>query len=235
MCPHFKLLSVFIDYGVEWERAWKSHVERWTPPEIDDHFISAQEANGRVGPITDDFMSGDLRKVKKHPYLFIGCQYWEAEETEKTGSVTSSNYTTPNDDWKKMSDQEILETYSSSGEKFVYGPEGYADHYEHTHWPCTVIRQEEYGRYTVRIHKSPLRGAKPSSTAWSENGLPRILTNYSQGSIHYFVIPSAIDQKLPGVFRHPIGIPEDIFPEQWKNLPKESFKNAMLEIPTTNN
>jgi hypothetical protein len=222
---HHFIFLVFFDYGIEWERAWESHVKQWVPPDLGDHFVSVQQANQQNGPVMKELLSGDLRKRVDHPYLFTGCQYWESSKH------INSNYTQPNKKWKEMSDADILATYSASGKEFVYGEGGYADHYEHSHWPCSVIRQEAEGRYTVRIHPSPLRGVQPATTKWSKNNLPRILTNYNQGSIHYFVKASAIDQKLPGTFRHPIGIPDEMFPKLWKNLVPQQFKNStMLSI-----
>jgi hypothetical protein len=163
-----------------------------------------------------------LRKRVDHPYLFTGCQYWEDSKHINT------NFTKRNKNWKQMSDADILATYSAPGNEFVYGKGGFEDHDERSHWPCSVIRQEADGRYTVRIHQSPLRGVEPETTKWSEKDLPRILTNYNQDSIHYFVKASAIDQKLPGVFRHPIGIPDEMFPKQWKNLVAQQFKNSTM-------
>jgi hypothetical protein len=226
--------EVFIDYGVEWEKAWIRHVELWKPPTIGDNFVSAQQANQQKGPIVKELISGDLRTTMDHPYLFTGCQY--RESTSSTMESTSAdladtshgNYTKPNPNWKKMSDNEILATYATSGEDFVYGERGYTYHLEHSHWPCSVLLEEGDGKYTVRIHQSPLRGVRPSETPWNENGVPRILTNYSQDSIHYFVKASAIDQKLPNVFRQPIGLPYGLFPEQWKNKANTKFKNSTL-------
>ena len=118
-----------------------------------------------------------------------------------------------------MSDEKILETFASPGDGFVYaGNEGYVDHEEYSHWPCSILKSgKEKGRYTIRIHMSPLKGAEPSETSWNKNEVPRILTNYPQESIHYFVKPSATDQMLPNSFRYPIGFPHKLFPKQWKN------------------
>jgi hypothetical protein len=161
-----------------------------------------------------DLISGDLRKVVDHPYLFTGCQFFISSKVDLKG-----NYTRANENWMDLSDREILETYSTPGDRFVYGERGYVDHSEFSHWPCSVLRAEgKEGRYTVRIHKSPLRGLKVTEIPWDDNDVPRILTNYSQDSIHYFVNPSAIDQNLPNVFREPIGLPDNLFPKQWKNL-----------------
>jgi hypothetical protein len=36
--------------------------------------------------------------------------------------------------------------------------------------------------------------------------------------MYFFVKPFAADQHLPGAFRHPLGIRDELFPEHWKNL-----------------
>jgi hypothetical protein len=100
------------------------------------------------------------------------------------------------------------------------------------YWPCSVLVQEESNdedenededddgisgdTYTVTIHQSDFYDPTP----WSNNELPRILYNYPREAIRYFVRPYASDQHLPNAFRHSIGIPDAIFPPQWKNLPK---------------
>lgn len=69
--------------------------------------------------------------------------------------------------------------------------------------------------YIVRMHPAPF---SDDELPWHTNDVPRILQNYPRQGIHYFVHPHAIDQHLPGVFRHPIGIRDEMFPDQWKNL-----------------
>ena len=34
--------KVFLDYGVQWEEAWREHVENWDPP-IDDDYTPIKE------------------------------------------------------------------------------------------------------------------------------------------------------------------------------------------------
>ena len=163
----------------------------------------------------DDLVSNDLRKTVRHPYLFTGCQYDAWPDADNIGNYTEEW----KDRWKELSDSEILEKFSSDGSDFMYrGTDGYTGHREYSHWPCSILRAEEHpGRYTVRIHMSPLKYVEPDETPWSKNEVPRILTNFSQESIHYFVNPSAADQALPNAFRHSIGFPDDVFPKQWKN------------------
>lgn len=212
--------TVFLDYGVEWENAWNNHVQQWVPPKMESDFISAREANERPGPVVESLVSGNLRSEVNHSYLFTGCIY-------KMGEIDmmGESYTKPNPKWAEMTDDEIINMYATSGEKF-YRDSSYVHHQSRSHWPCTVLLPEsEDGEYTVRIHMTPMTGTISGReivpTAWYENDVPRILTNYPQSSIHYFVKPSATDHMLPGVFRHPIGFPDELFPKQWRKIHTE--------------
>jgi len=253
--------EVLIDYGRDWETAWQDHVQNWDRSSIDagapqqsasaaSDFISAQEANNRQGPILSTLISHNLRENVNHPYLLVGCQY----QIHKRKDFQNNNYTKPNAVWRTtLTDQEILDTYSGDGSHYVYDDENmkYLTHREYSHWPCSILQEEEEEttttehttddspmadrRYTVQIHQSPLRsgGRETRTTAWAVNQVPRILTNYPQDSIHYFIKPTAQDHMLPGVFRHHIGLPPppadddntgtgtSIYPEHWLNLKKK--------------
>lgn len=205
--------EVFIDYGAEWENAWKEHMRWWKIPDKIPNFVSAKVANELRGPILEELISNDLRKTVHHPYLFTGCQYDAWPDVQHIGNYTKKW----KHKWKELSDSEILEKFSSPGDGFLYPDTGgYEDHEEYSHWPCSILHAEKQkGRYTVRIHMSPLKDVEPYETSWNKNEVPRILTNYSQESIHYFVRPSATDHIQPYVFRHSIGFPDSLFPNQW--------------------
>jgi hypothetical protein len=211
--------EVFIDYGIDWENAWMKHVEKWNnrvPKIKESDYISAQEANSRKGPIMKNLISGNLRENAVHPYLLLGCQY----EIDENIDFKNKNYTKPDKFWKTMNDKQILQTYSEDGSDYVYYDKlGYINHNEYSHWPCSVLKEEGAGtgRYTVQIHQSPLRSKKTRTTSWSKNNVPRILTNYKQESIHYFIKPNSQDHIRPGVFRHHVGLPDNIYPNHWKN------------------
>ena len=212
ICFFFVLAGeeVFIDYGIEWEKAWEEHVNSWTPPRPPTgHWITAKEANDNKEEILSEFISGDLREVVDHPYLFTACQYYASEADEH------EVYKEPYDEWRDESDEKILAWYADSSEGYgYYYDAGYDIHGDFSHWPCSVLYEEQVGTYTVRIHQSPYEHTMP----WEENDVPRILTSYSRANIHYFVKPFAADQFLPGAFRKELGIPNEMFPEHWKNL-----------------
>lgn len=201
---------MFIDYGALWEEKWEKHVQSWIPPKMPaTGWISAKDANENMSEILSEFISGDLRETVDHPYLFTACQYYASEADER--DVYSEEYP----EWVDLSDEEILSWYAESGTDYGYWDKGgYDTHGDYTHWPCSVLYEEQVGTYTVRIHQNIYEEDMP----WEENGMPRILTSYSRANIHYFVKPFAADQFLPRVFRQPLGIPDEMFPEHWKDL-----------------
>mmetsp|Transcript_13380 Transcript_13380/g.37689 ORF Transcript_13380/g.37689 Transcript_13380/m.37689 type:complete len:765 (+) Transcript_13380:99-2393(+) len=207
--------EVFIDYGDDWEKAWLDHLKKWHPPEKIANFKTVQELNHKQEPITNDLISGDLRKTVGNPYFFIGCQYW----TEFISDYSKAWYQKTETPWESLDDEQILEDYSDDGSDFVYSDRtGYINHEEFSHWPCSVLKAHDDGTYTVRIHQSPLKDESTRKTNWAKNNLPRILTNYRRESMHFFVRPESQDHMLPGAFRHHVGLPDGIYPEQWKNL-----------------
>lgn len=204
--------EVFVDYGVEWERAWWRHVETWKAPSLPANtttpWITAAEANrDDRAAILSAFVAGDLRRTVDHRHLFTGCQYWTTEwEDDRV-------FAKPNPGWTALSDEELLERYADDGREY----EGsYLQHDDMVHWPCSVLRDNGDNTYTVRIHQSSWY----DDTSWHVNEVPRLLTRYPRSSIHYFVKPYHGDQHLPTAFRHPIGIPDKIMPPQWKTLTK---------------
>lgn len=215
--------EIFIDYGPEWERAWNDHLAKWQPPPRDDSFITAKEANDMKGPIMDDLISHDLRKTIEHPHLLAGCVYWPSEDDDHP--IYHEDYL-----WKNLTDSDIMKQYASDGSMYTYysrrSPRDYRRHSDKIHWPCTVIRQHQSNReaYVVRIHQTPF-SQRTGEMPWHRHNVPRILYNYPRESIHYFKLPFTSDQHLPGVFRQPIGIRDEIFPAQWRNL-----KGATLDV-----
>eukprot|EP00536_Pseudo-nitzschia_multiseries_P015474 jgi/Psemu1/246888/estExt_Genewise1.C_8940007 len=211
--------EVFIDYGEEWEKAWLEHLKQWHPPEKMANFATVYELNHKQEPIAKHLISGDLRKTVEHPYFFLGCQYW----TEDGPDYSEKWYHKTDKPWTSLDDEQILAKYSENGNEFGYDDEtGYINHREYSHWPCSVLKEHDDGTYTVRIHQSPLDSYKTEETIWSKNDWPRILTNYRRESIHFFIKPESQDHMLPGVFRHHVGLPDGIYPEQWKNMKAQS-------------
>jgi len=210
--------EIFIDYGVNWEHAWEEHVQNWQPPPIvsnssyslKESWISAKEANEEPEDVLEKLITGDLRKPFVHPYLFTGCQY------ARSGLDDHPIYNN-NTEWEKLGDKVLIATYADDGQLYTKDRDiRYEFHSDHTYWPCHVLKKDSSpSAYTVRIIQSEL---EPELLPWEKNNLPRLLTNYSLEGIRFFVKPHKSDQHLTGGFRHPIGIPNDMFPDQWKKI-----------------
>ena len=190
-----KLDGQFIDYGIDWEVAWASHVKSWKPPQdehidplLEDHpelrYFSTKVANlDEHAPILPFFVSGDLRDETDHPYIFTACIYYPTEMDEHEVWLDTET------DLVALSDDELLEYFADDGS--IY--EGtYSRHEEGTYWPCRVLLEEEKQeddedsvnyelRYTVRIEQRD--NDKIAQQPWDKNELPRYLTNYPRSSI----------------------------------------------------
>ena len=198
--------EIFLDYGIEWERAWERHVETWQPPQPTiSNWISAKEANENNNePIFNELMVGKenmTQQVVEHPYLMTGCVYWPTELD------LDNVFETPSPNWETdMTVTDMLDTYADDGSFYQYtDSRGYSGHEDGLHWPCTVLwpdndEDDDGGDigtdyYVVRIHPSPM--VSENDLPWAKNRLPRILETYPRESIRYFVKPYASDQHLP--------------------------------------
>jgi len=194
--------ELFMDYGERWEKAWEDHVNNWAPPAIGSGFEynkSAFVLNKQAGPIESLSDMRDDHSQKGN--LMTGCWYWEENDDD------IENF---KDDWKKLSNHEILKKFSINGKHFIKKK----DHHYGYMWPCSVVSQDDDSSYTVRIFQSKTH----DDTKWERRNLPRLIRRFPRNSIQYFTKPYRSDQHLPGAFRHYIEIRDDIFPPHWKNL-----------------
>jgi hypothetical protein len=213
--------EITVDYGIQWEDAWKMHVKQWRPPPVpDDIFMTAREANEIEGPIIDGLISNDIRQPVRHSHLITGCRYWPTRQDQHIVYQKSSSPVPSN-----MTEDEFIRRFADDGRKFAWRPNSpdtnYSTHMDMTYWPCSVLKwqpsDDDDGNnlyYVVQIHKPSWERRE---IPWHESNTPRLLINYSRDMIHYFVRPYHSDQHLPNVFRHPMGIREELFPKQWKN------------------
>jgi len=77
---------------------------------------------------------------------------------------------------------------------------------------CRILRRDERdGRlhYTVEVE---YKGEE------DEEFTRIVRADVPRQSLAFFDVPGTTDINLPNAFRHPIGIPDDIYPDRWKNL-----------------
>lgn len=152
------------------------------------------------------FKTRDELATKPYPEnIFTVCLYWELDEyynyPEKYDKTT---------DWADWSDNDVIDAFSIPGDTFVRGS---LSEFDETWWPCELYRRSE-NHLVVRIYQS----LHEEVTQWQRRDIPRFVTNLPKDSIRFVNRMETSDQHLPNAFRHPIGLPDGMFPEQWMNL-----------------
>jgi hypothetical protein len=208
--------EVFLDYGDGWEEAWRSHVERWTPPDGGDEYRYAVELNRdprSVLPTASEELGGageeeggggGSRRSRRHPNAEIGC----------------SGLFVDGDEWRAYYPDrldEYLANETAFGEANTFrcditarrldegtgGGSGGQDRYLYS---ATV--------WTWDAENDPL------GRNLEEHGA---VVDVPREAFAYFQRPYASDAALPGAFRRPIGIPDDLMPDKWKNLRARAY------------
>jgi len=207
--------EIFIDYGMEWEKAWNEHVAKWKPK------------NTSSMPLQELIHSMNREKNLRTVYDLIGnpypenittvCLYFEPSEDAE---YEKYDYGYEPEDIILMEDlMEILGGYSINGEKYDVKEEEVFDHY---FWPCSVYEISdniEDPVVTVQIFQLPAEKRTP----WTEAGIPRFVVNYPKDKVMFAETPYSGDQFRSNVFRHPIGMSDDVFPMKWRDLAIELF------------
>jgi hypothetical protein len=198
--------EIFLDYGSGWEEAWEKHVKSWSPPEDDSIFgsyASIKELNDSMEPPRTE---SELAVNPLPDNVITGCMY--TADYEYAYDEFGAGF-----DWSNLSEDQVLEHFAYDGSGYVWQEINVFPRF----WPCSVLSGNDRSGYTVQIFQASWEYETP----WAQKGLPMILTNYPRESIRYFNEQGLSDQHLPNAFRHHPELPDDIFPEQWKNLRKK--------------
>jgi len=181
--------EIFIDYGVDWEAAWKTYKDTWVPP--------AQEDAEQYIPLSVLLRDGiELRTVadlKHNPYpshILQVCLF-----VDKYDDDTESTRYERNDDADL-----VIENGSMFNTSQFSMLDGILPFY-----PCDILEKDEASSLlTIRI--DPVF-----------DGDDRVMIkNYPVEFVRFRIAEYYSDQHLRHAFRHHISIPDDLFPDQWK-------------------
>lgn len=213
--------EVFLDYQEEWEDEWLEHVrnQRRAKHQSNPSWKSVKAAN-EAAKIPQSLITQNLRSSYhdiSDENLFTACMYYRSN-----ADVDSRYARGLNGNWQDWTDRDILEGFSEDGSHYLKST--YHTHGDMSYWPCTVIKEMEAPRddtdgatrYMVRIEESPFFHV--TDLEWVKHSLPRILTNVSRDSIHIMKWEDRIDHLQPDAYRHTIGIPDDLWPSQWRDI-----------------
>jgi len=213
--------EVFLDYGIEWEDEWEYHIKTWKyvksiPSTIHETAsVSPLETYKSVYEMNLNKLV-ELKTMKQlidSPYpdnIQTACIYTEYEDSDekKNNSV---------EDLGRFSDHTPLYEVERNAEDIIVTNDGYTFvvRYDgqHKFWPCDVIERNALS-FTVRI-LTPHWENEEDSPSWSKRNHARLVSNYPLDSIKFVPKKYKSDLFLDGIFRHYIGIPDDMIPDIW--------------------
>jgi hypothetical protein len=168
--------ELLMDYGPEWEAAWKAHVESWQPTEGSEFYADAHALNKNHSRQLHTAF-----ELLGRPLPGVGLRCNSAYESKR---------------WKRY--------YPDKMDNF---------HDTGTIYECDVLRVQKDGRGNS-LYTAVMWNADPSG---GEPQFKGTLSKVPRQAFHYYNHHWATDQYLPNAFRHDIRIPDDLFPEAWKN------------------
>ena len=182
--------EIFLDYGPEFEEAWQEHVAKWNPSGAKDY-------------ISSFMLNGENAEVLRTEFEQLSDRY--------PGNI---NIECDNGIWDRI-DRELFE---AKGEVNMTKPD------KHEWLVCDILRHrivDDVIRYTVVVTRPPDKKKKKNVTedkTKKEKEKYMKLIDIPRMAIRFTDRPYTSDIFLSQAFRHFIGIPDDMFPEAWKNF-----------------
>ncbi|KAL7568290.1 hypothetical protein ACA910_022627 [Epithemia clementina (nom. ined.)] len=205
--------EVLLDYGDEWDKAWKQHVANWSPPVSNCTPISAYELNQENGNlVVPSSMDGNISSQ----FSSLNPRYCESTEI-------------PTELFPEFFCRQMyLDMWGLSEDIFITEDEESDEEEEATYLPCRILSRSRTAIsnsrrsdqdstsqlvYTVEILKRKSL-EKPHDVCTE---VPIGVLFGVASDIFYFVDrPYTRDSLQPWSFRHEIQIPEELLPAAWR-------------------
>lgn len=213
--------EIVMDYGSDWSAAWEAHVQAMTvlhggqPQKQEQKIASKQRQVLLYTPAhVMDEVASKLRTSTEqmdYPYpsnLQTSCFY---EYPNPTTTTTTSENGITSDAHRHTTDSGIT-TIPWNRTRGVFD-------WVNLH-PCTILKRDETSSfYTVQIMRHGMSKAANSGNAdrSEKKKSYHIVSKVPRLAIRFTDKMYTTDQHLSGAFRHWIGIPDDIFPQAWRD------------------
>eukprot|EP00559_Dactyliosolen_fragilissimus_P002967 CAMPEP_0184861702 /NCGR_PEP_ID=MMETSP0580-20130426/6320_1 /TAXON_ID=1118495 /ORGANISM="Dactyliosolen fragilissimus" /LENGTH=811 /DNA_ID=CAMNT_0027359289 /DNA_START=195 /DNA_END=2630 /DNA_ORIENTATION=+ len=219
--------EIFIDYGDSWQQSWNDYVHQWNT--IHNHTDTDIINNNSHLPkhIKASQMNHDSEH-KYHPFLTIQeienaihdsnpIQYPSTVMTVCHVVLLQATTHDDDDDDDNDVDQNNDSSYSTNmNDMVLYDFDNSFPDGQIIHWK---------NRYRCEILKRQKKDNKDDEQLYTARVIPRkrkvkpvLARNIPERFIRYVDKPYTSDVHTRGTFRHPIHIPNNIFPQQWKDL-----------------
>lgn len=213
--------EIFIDYGEKWQQAWDRHVAKWKSPCKTTGGTDQSDCFESSYMVTEE-MNDDIHNPKYFRWSKVHMTVCRADDTVPwdTGQIVYLVEERPSST-KLLEDQRVRETFMEASfydEGFDYPHHALSDGYVQ---PCEILQSHpETGTLDV-LYFFGASDDVPSEHTHPDLPDARVVVKYARLAAHHVQHihkPLTADWHDPQAFRHEIHIPDDNFPELWKDL-----------------
>ena len=196
--------EIFIDYGVEWETAWDDHVKRFAPDSNSVAWFrrNKEEPQRIMSSKSVHAMNHDKFNHKYHEWSedhFAVCHHAGLPTDTESRIILPNTHASFRDIQYNDEGFEIVNTYTKTSS-----------------WlPCKILRADEKDSIFDVVFFSSGEGDVDTS---AESRFLRRKKDLPMSHIKFITKPYKGDSLWSKAFRHPIKIPEEIFPPLWMDL-----------------
>lgn len=240
--------ELYLDYGDEWEEAWQHHLKGWTPTKGSEGYISAIDFNTLPEhlhkPLPNWFGKTKTKRKKppkntfpKNVRLMISTAWYDFSVREKNGDdyitdkvmwddydyvpveIVFKTGTVSNKYKYLVEDEELFDQLTPEQQEDIQIKYALATANDASSATAKDDDDEDDSLYTVVVKKQ----LEYDEEAEEEDmDLPSYehmtIKNVPRRGLEFEDLSYTTDQFLENAFREYIRIPDEIFPEAWKNI-----------------
>ena len=213
--------EVLIDYGHKWEEAWNERVSTWTPETdlVDSSRFNCIDEESCL--ITPPIRTQEEQSDNPYPEtLSLYCYFNLTDERE---DETSFDWDSELVSWCGVLFKWFACLYLSDMKNICicfYLKDDWKQVGLMNKYNCTILERQlnDGNKYTYTVELSLLFEDDDEEEDDEDDSALVILNNVPQWGIVFVNNPYTSHMHRRGAFRHHMAIPDDIFPESWKNL-----------------
>lgn len=185
--------ELFLDYGDSWERAWQEHVSAFQKYAKSESSSSSSTGRYRSAyALNREIDNADIRTKMEQ----------QSEPYPRNVELRCNS---------RAVELAWLETES---------PEAYVWDTIEIGLPCQVLERKKalLGVTVYDVTVTNTHGLAPAETVFFGTS-STVVPGIPRSGLKFFDHPYTTDLHLPSAFRQPVEIPDELFPEAWKNQP----------------
>ena len=225
--------EVFIDYGEEWQKAWDEHVKQWRPSSKENDYNNMTWWTNETVTSNGDHVSAyDLNNNQEIPIR----TFEEQQTNPYPHNVEIQCYANTNHDAAYLFTPKTMPVYRREFDTDLDMSE---DEDEVYIVDCQIRERYEYEdessdddetdaiqithKYLYVIEITTEKQALNETSSFNERYL---ITGVPWSAIKFVEKPYTSDIYLKNAFRHEMKLPDEIFPDSWKNFGDEQKEKA---------